>query len=251
MGRDPAARSLGISMVEILIILLLIGIAVVALMRNQVFSLSQVAESSNRAQAMRLAQQVIARFKATGQANSGGDTVPGLNATYRRSWTAALQRNPNHYDVTVTVSWTDRRNATQNVTVTGQVFGQSLVGAGRLAAPYAGVVAVRTSSPVATGEEAPTEKSVSGEKGGSGYTRTISGSIVVSGSVNAEDAEIKISQGGDCSVGGGGYVCTVPNGWSGDISFTSKSGAAVSPATTSYSETTSNLTNQDVFLVKR
>jgi hypothetical protein len=245
------AKSRGIGMTEILIILVIVGIAVVALMKHQALSFSTVSESSNRAEAMRLAQQVVARFKAAGKANSGGDSVPGLNATYLRKWTATQRRNPNHYDVEVSVAWTDRRNVSQRIVVMGQVFGQSVVGAGRLAAPYAGRAPATKDSSLASSDDVPTEKSATADKEGSSYTRTISGSIIASGQVGAEDAQITISQGGDCSSSGGAYTCTVPNGWSGDISVSSKSGAAVSPATTTYSNTISNVSNQDVFVVKR
>lgn len=247
-----ARRQSGISLTEALVAMALIGIVVIALMRQESFSLAQVSEATNRVEAMRLAHQVIARFKAAGRANSGGDTVPGIDAQFQRRWTATWQRNPSRYDVTVKVSWKDRRGAGHEVAVAGQVFGQSIAGSGRLAAPY--VVASTDAKGGDTPPPPPASGSGSddGNEDKTGITkRVISGSIVATGQGAADGLSVSISGGGSCSLSGGAYSCSVPNGWTGTITVTSSAGAAVSPATSSFSNTTENVGGQDIFVVKR
>jgi Tfp pilus assembly protein PilV len=54
---------------------------------------------------------------------SGTASTAGNNATYTSTWTVTTNVNPNYKSVNNVVSWTDRRNTTQSVTLSSIIGG--------------------------------------------------------------------------------------------------------------------------------
>jgi type IV pilus assembly protein PilV len=119
----------GVTLIELLVTLLILTIGIAGLIKFQMTYFYYSDLSKQRAEAVFLAKTKMDALRAfqtipttSGQfayndIASGSSTSAGNNATYSINWTVTTHTNPNYKTVNITVSWTDRRNATKSISL--------------------------------------------------------------------------------------------------------------------------------------
>jgi Tfp pilus assembly protein PilV len=122
----------GQGLIEIVITIAVILGSAIALLRLQNSILYSDSFIRQQNYAMLLATQQIETLRTfttlsgTGSYQtiaSGSSTVSGPTATYTLTWTVTTLTNPNYKVVNITVSWVDKRGATQSIQVATQMAG--------------------------------------------------------------------------------------------------------------------------------
>ena len=141
----PAPR--GVSLIEAIVALAVMAFGLVAIVGLQATLRSNGDVSKQRAEAVRLAQEEIERWRAfvTLQAGSPGvdfgdiasfdSQIDGDNATFNVRRTVPLQQAPAPRTVAVNVTWTDRTGQIQTVALNSSIAGISPELAGALVLP--------------------------------------------------------------------------------------------------------------------
>lgn len=140
-------RARGVSLVEAIVAMAVMAFGLVAIVGLQGTLRSNADVSRQRAEAVRIAQEEIERWRSfvSVQADAGaidfGDIAPstsqnvGTNATYTVSRTVPAQQAPAPKTVMVQVSWDDRTGLPQSVTLHSAIAGIAPELAGTLVLP--------------------------------------------------------------------------------------------------------------------
>jgi len=125
----------GQTLIEVLVTLLVIGISVIALIRFQNYLAYTNSLAMQTADAITLAQSEIetlrdfqvltttSGYTAYTSIASGSNVVAGTSASYSVAWTVTTTAIPSYKQLSVTVSWTDRRGTAQSITQVSYVAG--------------------------------------------------------------------------------------------------------------------------------
>ena len=117
----------GVSLVEVLIALLVLMLGIAAIVRFQGGALESRGLISQNHEAIQIAEDRLEQLRdyevldttsgktAYQDIVSGNTTVTKASATYTVTWTVSELSNPDHKTVTVTVSWTDRKNTARSI----------------------------------------------------------------------------------------------------------------------------------------
>lgn len=128
-------RNRGQTLVEVLAALVIIVISVIALIRFQNYLAYDNSLSLQRSDAMLIAQSKMESLRDFDVLNptpgytdyqaisSGSSTSAGTTTSYTLTWTVTTNTAPDYKTITVTVSWTDRRNTNQSVVLVSHVAG--------------------------------------------------------------------------------------------------------------------------------
>ncbi len=136
----------GVSLIEAVVALAVMAFGLVAIVGLQATLRSNSDVSRQRAEALRLAQQEIERWRAFATLQGGpgvnfadiaslDSQIVGRNATYAVRRTVPVQQAPAPLTVAVNVSWTDRTGQDQNVSLNTTIAGISPELAGALVLP--------------------------------------------------------------------------------------------------------------------
>jgi prepilin-type N-terminal cleavage/methylation domain-containing protein len=252
----------GIGMIEVMVVMVVIGIVLLGFAQFTAGGIKAAGFSANRAEAMRLAQQILNQARVKNFATSGNDTVAGTRAQFNRKWTVAkLASEPPQYHVEVVVAWTEADKSAQSVNIATDIFSQSATEAAKL------LYAKKPEALIALGAlpGTPLNSAADALPVGTTVSKTtipsnLTGTITISGTINAsgsadtslvgvmpEEGETEVS----CQTAGGTFVCTVPHDWSGKlIAVTTQPGAGISPVQMSFSEVKAPIYSQDIMVVK-
>ena len=125
-----------VGLVEVLIALLILAIGILLIVRFQGTTFENRAVLNQRNEALQLAQDRLDQLRhyevidtTAGKAAyediaSGSTTVAKTSTTYTVTWTVTEQTAPDHKVIQVTVTWTDRKNTAQSIslsTIVGKV----------------------------------------------------------------------------------------------------------------------------------
>lgn len=125
----------GTGLIETMATLVLIAISVIALVRFQNYLAYNNTSARQQGDATILAMKQIEMlqdfqmlYNTSGYTSyqsiaSGSSTSTGATTTYTITWTVTPYTSPLHKTISVTVSWTDRYNTTQSITLTSDVAG--------------------------------------------------------------------------------------------------------------------------------
>lgn len=128
-------KTRGLTLVEMMITLLLIGISVIALVRLQNYLAYTTSVTQQKGDALVLAiqkQESLRDFQVLNNQNgytsyqsiaSGSSTSAGATTTYTTAWTVTSNANPTYKTIDITVSWTDRYNGSQSIRLVTKVAG--------------------------------------------------------------------------------------------------------------------------------
>lgn len=128
-------RTSGQTLIEALITILFISVTVIALVRFQNYLSYDNSLSQQKADAIMLAQSTVETLRDYHVLNntsgytsyqsitSGSSTSTGTTTVYTITWTITSATNPTHKEIDVTVTWTDRRGASQTVRLNSDVAG--------------------------------------------------------------------------------------------------------------------------------
>jgi Tfp pilus assembly protein PilV len=131
----PYRSSKGQGLIETMVALFFIAFSLVALIRFQGYLAYNNSVTQQQADAVSLATKQIETLRdfhtivtttgytAYNDIASGSSTYSGINTTYTIAWTVTAFTNPTYKRISVTVSWTDRRNQAQSVTLINNVAG--------------------------------------------------------------------------------------------------------------------------------
>lgn len=129
LSNKKPAKIAGMTLVELLVVLLILTIAMAAIVKFQVSSFYYDGISRQRIIAINLAKDKIESFRAyevlsttSGKVayndiSSGASSSTVNNTPYTLTWTVTTNTDPDYKTVNVIVSWTDRRNVSQSVTL--------------------------------------------------------------------------------------------------------------------------------------
>lgn len=127
--------NIGQTLIEVLVTLLFISVSVIALIKFQNYMAYANSLAQQKSEATILAEKQIETLRDfqvlnnTGGYTSyqsivtGSSTVTGANASYALAWTVTPYTNPTYKTIDITVSWTDRYNASQSVRLISTVAG--------------------------------------------------------------------------------------------------------------------------------
>ena len=124
---DASSSCRGFSIVEMLVALLILASGLLALARFQTVLISSDSLAKQRSEATLLAEQKVDILRSYGTMSayssmtSGSDSVGGSNASYSRSWTVTPSASPAYVAISITVSWMDRNNTAQSVTLKSSI----------------------------------------------------------------------------------------------------------------------------------
>jgi prepilin-type N-terminal cleavage/methylation domain-containing protein len=119
----------GFSIIEVLITLIILGGALTALAKFQVYSLRTIGLTKQTTEAVMVGQQKLDLLRGfTSLTNytaiaTGEDTVTGNNATYTRSWTVSTNTTPAFKSIEMKVTWTDSDGTSNSVYINGVIPG--------------------------------------------------------------------------------------------------------------------------------
>ena len=248
-------------MIEVMVVMVVIGIVLLGFAQFTAGGIKAAGFSANRAEAMRLAQQILNQARVKNFATSGTDTVAGTRAQFSRKWTVArLASEPPQYHVEVVVAWTEADKSAQSVNIATDIFSQSATEAAKLLyskKPEALIaLGAQPGTPLTSAADAlPVGTTVSQTTIPSNLTGTITinGTINASGSADTslvgvlpEEREADVT----CQTAAGTFICTVPLGWTGKlIAVTTQPGTGISPALMSFSDVMVPIYSQDIFVV--
>lgn len=132
-NKNAAPYMLGISLVELLVMLFVLTIGIAALVKFQGTYFYYADLSRQQAEAVTLAKQKVESLRhyeiiptTSGMAayediTSGSDTVTQNSVLYTRTWTVTESSNPDYKTVHMQVSWADRRGTTKNIALTTRI----------------------------------------------------------------------------------------------------------------------------------
>lgn len=125
-----SAREKGLTLVEMLVTLIVVSVGVIGLLKLQSYSSydSSVFQQKNEACLLALAQIETLRSFPVINTTSGYNssysgivtstsTVNGTSATFTVSSTVTTYTSPKYKNIVVTVSWTDKYNAAESITM--------------------------------------------------------------------------------------------------------------------------------------
>jgi prepilin-type N-terminal cleavage/methylation domain-containing protein len=254
----------GIGMIEVMVVMVVIGIVLLGFAQFTAGGIKAAGFSANRAEAMRLAQQILNQARVKNFATSGADMVAGTRAQFNRKWTVArLASEPPQYHVEVVVAWTEADKSAQSVNIATDIFSQSATEAAKLLyskKPEA-LIAIGVqpgvqpgAQPTSAADGSPMGITVSQTtiQGNLKGTITINGTINASGGADAslvgvlpEEGETEVN----CQTAGGTFICTVPLGWTGRlVAVTTQPGTGISPGLMSFNDVTAPIYSQDIFV---
>jgi len=255
-------RQRGIGMIEVMVVMVVIGIVLLGFAQFTASGIKAAGFSANRAEAMRLAQQVLNQARVKNFATSGTDMVAGTRAKFNRKWTVAkLASEPPQYHVEVIVSWNEADKSAQSVNIATDIFSQSATEAAKLlyakkpeALTGPGAVAGTPVTPATDAMPVGTIVSETAIPGNLAGTITINGTINASGSADTslvgvlpEEGETEVN----CQTAGGTFICTVPSGWTGKlVAVTTQPGAGISPTIMAFYDVKAPIYSQDIMVVK-
>lgn len=128
-------RIKGQGLVETMVALFFIAFSFIALIRFQGYLNYTDGLTQQRADAVALAVKEIetlrefqvinntAGYTSYQSITTGSSSYTGINTTYSIAWTVTAHTNPTYKNVSVTVSWTDRYNTAQSVTLISNIAG--------------------------------------------------------------------------------------------------------------------------------
>jgi Tfp pilus assembly protein PilV len=135
MNKNLYRSKRGQTLIEALVALVFISMGVIALVRFQNYLSYDSSLTQQKAQAAIIAQSTIdtlsdfhvlnttSGYTAYSGITSGTSSVTGTNATYSVAWTVTTNTNPDYKRIDVSVTWTDRRGASQSVRYISNVAG--------------------------------------------------------------------------------------------------------------------------------
>ena len=134
MQRFDFVKQHGLTLIETLVTLVVISVGVIGLLRLQSYMAydTSIFQQKNEACVLALKQiETLKSFpvvKVTGGYTSSYDgivsstsTVNGTSATYTITSTVTTFTNPNYKNINVIVSWTDRYNGSQSLTMSTRI----------------------------------------------------------------------------------------------------------------------------------
>ncbi|HTM64123.1 MAG TPA: hypothetical protein VL360_06435 [Gammaproteobacteria bacterium] len=125
----------GQTLIEVLVTLVFISIAVISLIKFQNYLAYDNSLSQQKGNATIIAQSKLdslsdfqvynntSGYTSYQSIATGTSSYSGTSTTYTLSWTVTSNTNPTYKTIDVTVSWTDRRGATQSVRLVRRVAG--------------------------------------------------------------------------------------------------------------------------------
>lgn len=117
----------GLSLTEVLITMVILGLGVVALMRLQAYIIGYNAIAQQQAEAILLTHEKIEKLRDFSQVNSqtgvkayadvasGSESVSRANTTYTLTWSVNDVTSPKQKIINTTISWVDARNNNQSI----------------------------------------------------------------------------------------------------------------------------------------
>jgi Tfp pilus assembly protein PilV len=129
------AKDRGQTLIEALITVLILGVGIIALIRFQNYLSYDTSLAQQKAAALIVADKKIESlmdfqvlndtpgYTSYQSVATGSSTDTVGNTTYNLSWTITSNTNPTYKTVDLTVTWTDRRNATQSIRVVTRISG--------------------------------------------------------------------------------------------------------------------------------
>lgn len=121
--------SRGISIVEALVALLILGVAMLGLVKLQGQTMLSMGDSRMKTHALAVAQDKIEELRSFAHrsefdayADSANDTIPGVSGAFTRIWTLiGCTGSVLCKQIHVSVSWTDHKGETQTVQLTSNI----------------------------------------------------------------------------------------------------------------------------------
>jgi prepilin-type N-terminal cleavage/methylation domain-containing protein len=119
----------GFSIIEILVTLIILGGALNALAKFQVYSLRTIGLTKQTTEAVMVGQQKLDIFRGFSSLTNyaaiatGEDGVTGNNATYTRSWTVSTNTVPAFKSIEMKVTWIDSDGTSNSIYINGVIPG--------------------------------------------------------------------------------------------------------------------------------
>lgn len=220
----------GFTLIEALIAALVVAVVMLGLANLQGVTLLNSADSRMRTHALNLAQDKIEELRSFANQNTYagmdsdvvGSTAEGINSTFTRTWEIDPCLNSvNCKQATVTVEWTDAKNAIQTVQLTSYIAQTDPVKSGMLLVASSSSTSSSSTSSGTTSSTSSTTSSTSS----SSSTGSTSSSTTSTGSSTGSTSTSSSS--------GGGNNCTL----AGEVVMNGDSVAAYESATVPYGST--------------
>lgn len=283
--RTNFARTLGFSIIEILVALLILAGGLLTVAKFQVVLVQTGSESKQRTEAVLLAQQKLESLRSFVQITScagcvdysadianSSDSVTGRNAVFTRTWTVTSSTNPAYKTIEMKVTWPDLHGVTKTVVLNSQVTNADPASSGNLVLGSAGSTTTTSSTTTTTTTTTTVAATTTTTAGTTSTTTstagtttttvaaslTISGSIQAgSGSPNMTKPSVTGSAGAACTLSYdgsnvSGYACTVASGWTGTVTGVGGTGNtdATTPASYSFTAIASNQSGKNFIVTK-
>ena len=135
-------RHHGFTLLEVLIGVLIFGIAALGITLLQAKLIKATIIASQRYEASVLAEgqmESLRNFSKITDYNaisSGSNTYPGKNATYSRSWVVTTTTIPSYKNVIITVRWTSSEGVDESVVISSTIAGLDPMLSGKAISPY-------------------------------------------------------------------------------------------------------------------
>jgi Tfp pilus assembly protein PilV len=128
-------RNLGQTLIEVLITLVFIAVSVIAMIRFQNYLAYNNGLSQQKANAVQIAQSKMSSLQDFQVLNttsgytayqdivSGSSTVAGTTTNYTMTWTVTTFASPSYKQISIVVTWLDRYNVSQSITLVRNIAG--------------------------------------------------------------------------------------------------------------------------------
>lgn len=133
-----ASLMAGMGLIEVMITILIVGLALLGLSRIMMDSTQTASQSKARAEATIIAEQQLEALRYfptytaynTHVVSTNAPAITGTNAIFTPSWTVTNSAAPLYREVAVQVSWTDK-DGSQSVNLMGRIAQEEPVEAGK------------------------------------------------------------------------------------------------------------------------
>tara|TARA_R110002050_G_scaffold57423_1_gene128821 strand:+ start:36230 stop:37489 length:1260 start_codon:yes stop_codon:yes gene_type:complete len=130
MNKYQIKKTLGFSLIEVLIALVILAVGLLGLAKIQGITLLNSAESRMQTHALNFAQEKIEELRTYGNtstytayaSNAVGTDIVGANSTFTRTWSiSACPNTVECKNISVTVAWTGINGSAYNIQLTSQI----------------------------------------------------------------------------------------------------------------------------------
>lgn len=123
----------GISLTEVLVTMVILGLGLVTLLKLQSYLISFNMAAQQQSEAVLLSHEKIEKLRdfsqissqtgvrAFNDINNGSETISRANTTYTLSWTVTDITAPKQKVVTTTISWLDNQNKSQSINLSSVI----------------------------------------------------------------------------------------------------------------------------------